>query len=58
MMTLKEIAYRNLLRRKAKAAFVLAGLAVGVATVVAIISFENGKPVSDVRRHIPRRCVI
>ena len=38
-MTLKEIAYRNLLRRKAKAAFVLAGLAVGVATVVAIISF-------------------
>jgi len=38
-MTLKEIACRNLLRRKAKAAFVLAGLAFGVATVVAIISF-------------------
>ena len=38
-MTLKEIAYRNLIRRKAKAAFVLAGLVVGVATVVAIISF-------------------
>jgi putative ABC transport system permease protein len=38
-MTLKEIACRNLLRRKAKAAFVLAGLVVGVATVVAIISF-------------------
>jgi len=38
-MTLKEIAWRNLLRRKAKAAFVLAGLIVGVATVVAIISF-------------------
>ena len=34
-MTLKEIAYRNLLRRKAKAAFVLAGLVIGVATVVA-----------------------
>ena len=40
-MNLKEIAVRNLLRRKAKAAFVLAGLVVGVATVVAIISFVN-----------------
>ncbi len=40
-MTLKEIAVRNLMRRKAKAAFVLAGLVVGVATVVAIISFVN-----------------
>jgi putative ABC transport system permease protein len=38
-MTLKEIACRNLLRRKAKAAFILAGLVVGVATIVAIISF-------------------
>ncbi|RJQ63676.1 MAG: ABC transporter permease [Desulfobacteraceae bacterium] len=38
-MTLKEIAYRNLLRRKAKAAFVLAGLIIGVATIVAVISF-------------------
>ena len=40
-MTLKEIAVRNLMRRKGKAAFVLAGLVVGVATVVAIISFVN-----------------
>lgn len=40
-MTLKEISVRNLLRRKGKAAFVLAGLVVGVATVVAIISFVN-----------------
>ena len=40
-MNLKEIATRNLLRRKGKAAFVLAGLVVGVATVVAIISFVN-----------------
>ena len=38
-MTLKEIAYRNLLRRKGKAGFVLAGLIIGVSTVVAIISF-------------------
>ena len=40
-MTLREIAVRNLMRRKGKAAFVLAGLVVGVATVVAIISFVN-----------------
>jgi len=38
-MTLKEIACRNLLRRKAKATFVLAGLIIGVSTVVGIISF-------------------
>ena len=41
-MTLKEIACRNLLRRKAKAAFVLAGLVIGVATVVAVIGFVEG----------------
>ncbi len=38
-MTLKQIAFRNLLRRKGKAAFVLAGLAIGIATVVTVISF-------------------
>ena len=38
-MTLKHIAIRNLLRRKGKAAFVLAGLAIGIATVVTVISF-------------------
>jgi len=38
-MTLKQIAIRNLLRRKGKAAFVLAGLAIGIATVVTVISF-------------------
>ena len=38
-MTLKEIAYRNLLRRKGKSGFVLAGLIIGVSTVVAIVSF-------------------
>ena len=37
-MTLKEIALRNLMRRKGKAAFILAGLVIGVSTVVAIIS--------------------
>jgi putative ABC transport system permease protein len=38
-MTLKEIAFRNLLRRKAKAGFVLSGLVIGVSTVVAILGF-------------------
>ncbi|MDZ7696382.1 MAG: ABC transporter permease [Deltaproteobacteria bacterium] len=38
-MNLSDIVFRNLLRRKAKALFVLAGLAIGVATVVALISF-------------------
>ena len=40
-MTLKEIAFKNLTRRKGKAMFVLAGLVVGVATVVAVISFVD-----------------
>jgi len=38
-MTLKTISIRNLLRRKGKAGFVLAGLVVGVSTVVGILSF-------------------
>ena len=37
-MTLREIAFRNLMRRKSKAAFILAGLIIGVATVVTVIS--------------------
>jgi putative ABC transport system permease protein len=40
-MNLKMISIRNLLRRKSKAAFVLAGLVIGVATVVGIISFVH-----------------
>lgn len=40
-MTLKEIAFKNLMRRKGKAAFILAGLIIGVATVVTIISFVD-----------------
>ena len=40
-MTLKEIAIKNLLRRKGKAVFILAGLVVGIATVVSIISFVD-----------------
>lgn len=37
-MKLKDIALLNLRRRKAKAAFLLAGLLIGVTTVVALIS--------------------
>jgi len=40
-MTLKEIACRNIMRRKSKAAFILAGLVIGVATVVTVISLVN-----------------
>ncbi|MCU0592185.1 MAG: ABC transporter permease [Desulfobacterales bacterium] len=38
-MTLKRISIRNLMRRKGKAAFILAGLVIGVATVVGIFTF-------------------
>ena len=38
-MTLKIIVLRNLMRRKGKAAFVLAGIVLGVATVIGIISY-------------------
>jgi len=38
-MTLKHISFKNLIRRKGKALFVLAGLVIGVSTVVGIISF-------------------
>ena len=40
-MTLKLISIRNLMRRKGKVAFILAGLVIGVATVVGIISFVD-----------------
>jgi putative ABC transport system permease protein len=40
-MTLRDIALKNLMRRKAKAAFILTGLVIGVATVVAVISFAE-----------------
>jgi putative ABC transport system permease protein len=38
-MNLRIIVLRNLMRRKGKAAFVLAGLVLGVSTVVGIISY-------------------
>ena len=40
-MNLQTIAFRNLIRRKGKAIFILSGLVIGVSTVVAIISFSE-----------------
>lgn len=40
-MGIKDIALKNLIRRKGKAAFILAGLIIGVTTVVAVISFAD-----------------
>jgi putative ABC transport system permease protein len=40
-VTIRQIAIKNLLRRKAKAGFILAGLIIGVATVVAVITFAD-----------------
>lgn len=40
-MTLKDIAFSNLRRRKAKALFVLAGLLIGVSTVVTLLTLVN-----------------
>lgn len=40
-MTLKDIALLNLRRRKAKAGFVLAGLVIGVATLVAMLALTE-----------------
>jgi putative ABC transport system permease protein len=42
-MTLQLISIRNLMRRKAKAAFILAGLMIGVATAVGILSFVEAR---------------
>ena len=40
-MRLHDIAFKNLLRRKGRAAFILAGLIIAVTTVVAVISFAD-----------------
>jgi putative ABC transport system permease protein len=40
-MTLKQIAIRNLLRRKGKAALILLGLVLGIGTVITVISFAD-----------------
>jgi putative ABC transport system permease protein len=52
-MTLKLIAFRNLMRRKGKAAFVLAGLSIGIATVVTVISFVEAMT-SDINHKLEK----
>ena len=52
-MTLKEIAFRNLIRRKGKAAFILAGLIIGVTTVVAVISMVEAMT-SDINEKLEK----
>lgn len=44
-MNITDIAIKNLMRRKSKAVFILAGLVIGVATVVAVISYVNAMTV-------------
>ena len=41
-MTFKDIAWQSLRRRKAKAAFVLVGLSIGVAAMVALVGLAEG----------------
>ena len=40
-MTLRQIAIRNLLRRKGKAALILFGLVLGIGTVITVITFAD-----------------
>jgi len=52
-MTLKHISFKNLIRRKGKALFVLAGLVIGVSTVVGIISFVEAMT-SDINHKLEK----
>jgi putative ABC transport system permease protein len=52
-MTVKDIALRNLRRRKAKAAFVLLGLLVGVSAVVAFVSLIDALT-QDIRHKLEK----
>lgn len=52
-MTLKHISIKNLLRRKGKAFFVLAGLVIGVSTVVGIISYVEAMT-SDINHKLEK----
>ena len=53
MMTLKNISFKNLIRRKGKVSFVLAGLVIGVSTVVGIISFVEAMT-SDINHKLEK----
>ena len=52
-MTIKDIALLNLRRRKAKAAFLLAGLLIGVTTVVALMSMV-GAMTNDINKKLEK----
>jgi len=52
-MTLKNISFKNLIRRKGKVSFVLAGLVIGVSTVVGIISFVDAMT-SDINQKLEK----
>ena len=52
-MTLNAISIKNLLRRKGKAAFVLAGLVIGVSTVVGILSYVEAMT-NDINRKLEK----
>ena len=52
-VTLKTISIRNLLRRKGKAGFILAGLVIGVSTVVGIITFVEAMT-SDINHKLEK----
>ena len=52
-MTLKHISFKNLIRRKGKASFVLAGLVIGVSTVVGIMSFVDAMT-SDINHKLEK----
>jgi putative ABC transport system permease protein len=52
-MTLKHISLKNLIRRRGKASFVLAGLMIGVSTVVGIISFVEAMT-SDINHKLEK----
>ena len=52
-MNLRVITFRNLMRRKGKAAFVIAGLVIGVSTVVGIISFVEAMT-SDINEKLEK----
>jgi putative ABC transport system permease protein len=52
-MTLRHISFKNLIRRKGKALFVLAGLVIGVSTVVGIISFVEAMT-SDINHKLEK----
>ena len=54
-MTLRTIAFSNLRRRKARAAFLIAGLFIGVGTVVALLTLTRSMSGADRGQHAELR---